>query len=222
MQIAIVRSWAPRAPVIPELGSAEQGEVSSRIRTPSLLLKRRALRVARHHHVKCPGPPASEVHPRPVANLKVGVRRAPRRAATEQDRQQRNPGRRNPGRRAQRLLARLVRAVRNARVEQPEKARGSLLVPARLLHEKVPHERELEKKRQPRAEEHGAQDEARRPAAERLELLRERRMAVGLQRKVARDARPLLGPRHAPAAAHRAAVDAAKSKQQELRSLWPT
>lgn len=165
MRIAIGRSWVPRALVTPDPVSAEQVEVSSRIRTPSLPLKRRALRVAMQHHVKCPDPPASEVRPHPVAHLKVVVRRAPRHATTERDRQQRNPAQRNPARRnqarrnrrAQLPVALLVRAAPNARVEQPEKARGSLLVPARVLHEKVlhekaphekaPHERELEEKR---------------------------------------------------------------------------
>ena len=236
-RIAIVRSWAPRARVIPDPVLAEQVEVYSRIRTPSLPLKRRALRVARQHHVTFPGPPARKARPHPVGHLKVGVRRATRLATMEQDRRQRNRARRNPARRAQLPVALLVRALPNALVEQPEKARGNLLVPARGLHEKAlhekalhekapyekaPHERALAEKRQHRAAGRGARDEARPPVAERLERHRDNRLAVGPQRKAVRDAPPVDGPHHAPAGAHRAAVAAAKSKQRELRSLWPT
>ena len=154
-------------------------------------------------------------------------RRDLRHATTEHDPQQRNPARRNPARRARAPVALLVRAAPNVRVELQERARGRLQVPALAVRGKAPREkarqeREPEEKRQPREPEHGARGEEQHRVAERLGPLRENRLAVGPQRRVARDARPVDGLRHAPAAAHRAAVAAAKSEQRDFRSLWPT
>ena len=231
MRIAIARSWVLRARVIPGPLSAQQVEVSSRIRTPSLLVKRPLPPVATRDPAKCPGPPLSEVHPPLVAppGIRVPVepqlhllaelaarRRVHRHATTEHDLQQRNPARGNPARRARAVVALLVRVAPRVRVELQERVHGRLQVRALALREKARHERELEEKRQPRAAEHGAQGEEQHRAGERLGPLRENRLLGGQQRKLARDARLVGGLCLAPVVAHRAVVAVVKSEQLEL------
>ena len=214
MRIAIVRSWALRARVIPDPVLAEQVAVSSRIRTPSLRLRRLPLRVA----IRDPLPVVQRAHPLVEPLLR---RRDLRHATTEHAPQQRNPARRNPARRARALVALLVRVVPNVRVELQERARGRLQAPAlavrgKALREKARQKREPEEKRQPREPEHGARGEEQHRVAEKLGPLRENRLAVGPQRRVARDARPVDELPHAPVAARRVAVAAGKPEQREL------